>query len=429
LTPEDGAKSLSRESAPIADVLIRGLLADIVDPPADLVSACGRSLFDYAVCARGGAVCDPPQAPVSDSAERLAAVLGILGSLLDRDDVHLPSLSHPGSVIWPVVIALGSESASTGDELVRAAILGYEVVGRVACAAGPEHRRLWHPTSTAGVIGAAAAAACLLRLDEDAAVSAVGHATSLAAGAAQALLEGSATKFVHRASAASGGILAARCAGAGLRGTRFGFEGERGFFAATSSVERAGDVLTAGEAWVIEEVVHRYYASNGFSHAAIEAANGLAAEGIGDSIGSVVVTVPEAAIAAVGSVAPRTRDEAWWSAPYAVCVTLLYGPERLEQTDLFDDVAVRRLLERTTIRAGADETSSVTVDGQTCAKVAFKGHPALPLTAGDLMSKGRRLDPSSQPRWEDLQIAGKPAGAAARLLQFILRAQAPRPPG
>src|SRR5260221_504748 len=80
----------------------------------------------------------------------------------NREHIHWPSLTHPGGVVWPVVLTAGLEANASVEQLVSAAALGYEVVVRLALAYGAGHRRFWQPTASAGVAGAAAAAAELL---------------------------------------------------------------------------------------------------------------------------------------------------------------------------------------------------------------------------------------------------------------------------
>src|SRR5690606_21665088 len=112
-------------------------------------------------------------------------------ALHDRDDVHWPSLTHPGAVVWTVLRQAGAE----GEERWRAAHAGYEVTCRLGRALGPDHRRHFHATTTAGTVGAAVAAALALGTDP---VAAAGHAISLAGGSIVALLERSPTRLLHR---------------------------------------------------------------------------------------------------------------------------------------------------------------------------------------------------------------------------------------
>jgi 2-methylcitrate dehydratase PrpD len=323
----------------------------------------GRSLFDYLACIEAGRRAYPG---LPDAAA---------ACLLDRDDLHWPSVTHPGAVIWAVVRECGGDA--------RAAAAGYEATARLGLALGSEHRRHWHSTATAGTVGAAIAAATALGLDEDGILAAACHATSVAGGSILAILERSGTRFFHRAHAAAAGIAAARAAERGLTATRGGLEPDRGLFAATGG-SPAG-LHAAREQLAIEETTFRIYATTGFAHAAVEAAHELAPI---DSAGSVVVEAPPAAVALAGNADPRSDEEAWWSVPYAVAVALL-GLD-LENRALLHDPRVRGLLDRIELREGA--VSRVEVDGReaSCAEAHVPSD-------NELAEKWRTLNPDLEP--------------------------------
>jgi 2-methylcitrate dehydratase PrpD len=326
----------------------------------------GRALFDYLACLEAGRQAQPglPDA--------------VAACLLDRDDLHWPSLTHPGAVIWAVVQECGGDA--------RAAAAGYEATARLGLALGPEHRRHWHVTATAGTVGAAIAAAIAQGLEEDGIVAAAGHAISVAGGSILAILERSSTRFFHRAHAARAGIAAADAAEAGLAATRGGLEPDRGLFAATGG--SPVDVDAARDELAIEETTFRIHATTGFAHAAVEAAQELAPI---DGAGRVVVEVPPATVALAGNSDPRTDEEAWWSVPYAVAVTLL-GLD-LEDRALLHDARVRSLLERIELREGG--VSRVEVDGReaSCAEAHVP-------TDDELAVKWRTLNPEIEPPFE-----------------------------
>jgi 2-methylcitrate dehydratase PrpD len=73
------------------------------------------------------------------SGSRLQAEGSALGnsaaaSALDLDDGHRLAAGHPGASIIPAVLAVGEEVKATGDELLSAIIIGYEVGTRVSSA-------------------------------------------------------------------------------------------------------------------------------------------------------------------------------------------------------------------------------------------------------------------------------------------------------
>ena len=125
-----------------------------------------------------------------------AAVIG------DRDDIHWPSLTHPGAIVWTALRTTKVEEPL----LWRAAHAGYEVTARLGRALGAEHRRYWHATTTAGTVGGAVAAALALGTDP---VNAAGHAISVTGGSILCILERTGTRIVHRDHAV---VTALRCA-------------------------------------------------------------------------------------------------------------------------------------------------------------------------------------------------------------------------
>jgi 2-methylcitrate dehydratase PrpD len=345
--------------------------------------AAGRALFDFAACATAGHAAVEGFAAAGEPALSAAAA-----HALDRDDLHWPSVTHPGSIVWPVVLVVGND-----ETRVPAAAAGYETTARIGLALGAPHRRYWHATATAGTVGAAVAAAVALGLDEEAATAAAGHAISVAGGSIECVLEHSRTVVFHRAHAAATGIAAARAAAAGLGATRAGLEAERGFFASTAPGSDPEAVLAPRERLALEELTFRFYASTGFAHAAIDAALEL---GVVDPAGisSIQIELPPGAAALAGSLDPQDAESAWWSVPYAVAVTLLGGD--LEQQPP-DDAAVRALLAKTVVVAREEPSSTVTLDGRSVTRHEHRGHHDRPLSDADLLAKWRILNPSREP--------------------------------
>jgi 2-methylcitrate dehydratase PrpD len=352
--------------------LTEGLVRASLDAAADaerIRRPAGRALFDYLACLEAGRLARPE---LPDAAA---------AALLDRDDLHWPSVTHPGAAIWTVVRERGGDAA--------AAAAGYEATARLGLALGPEHRRHWHATATAGTVGAAIAAAIAWGLGEGQVVDAAAHAISVAGGSILAMRERSGTRFFHRAHAAATGVAAARAAAAGLVGTRSGLEPESGLFAAAGGSPQP--LLAPREQLAIEETTFRIHAATGFAHAAIEAAAKL---GPVEEATRIAVDAPPAALALAGNADPQTDEEAWWSVPYAVAVTLL-GFD-LEDRSLLDDPRVRSLLGCIELSEGP--VSRVEVDGREAA--CAQAHVP---TDEELVAKWRTLNPALEPPLELLQ--------------------------
>lgn len=144
-----------------------------------------------------------------------ALVNGTATHALDFDDNFDPAKAHASAVLVPAILALAEQEGAGGRACLDAYIAGLQILGRVGQGVNPIHRnRGWHATATVGAIGAAAAAARLLRLDAQRAAYAVSLATSMAAGFMSQF--GTMAKPLHAGLAAKSGILAASLARAGL---------------------------------------------------------------------------------------------------------------------------------------------------------------------------------------------------------------------
>ena len=101
------------------------------------------------------------------SAINAAWANGMAAHADETDDHHLGTRTHPGAAVVPAALAAGERANANGRELLAAIVLGYDVCVRIARALrvgviGDGERNI---VSMAGVFGAAAAAASLLRLD------------------------------------------------------------------------------------------------------------------------------------------------------------------------------------------------------------------------------------------------------------------------
>src|SRR5271155_442494 len=68
----------------------------------------------------------------------------------EQDDVHNGSVMHPGTVVFPAVIAAAQDKHVPGELMLTAAIAGYEAGIRIGEFLGRSHYRVFHTTGTAG---------------------------------------------------------------------------------------------------------------------------------------------------------------------------------------------------------------------------------------------------------------------------------------
>jgi 2-methylcitrate dehydratase PrpD len=201
-----------------------------------------------------------------------AWINGTMGHVYDFDDVHSAAGIHPGIVIVPGSLAAAETSRTGGRRLIAAMAAGYEVAGRVGIATQLSHYEPgWHSTGTVGMLGAAAAAANVLRLDAVQAAHALGAAASQAAGLRVSF--GSMMKSLHAGNACALGLRSAYLAARGFTGPLQGIEGERGFLeVACGDVDRASILAGLGERYCFVRKGYKLYSCGGVVHPALDAA-------------------------------------------------------------------------------------------------------------------------------------------------------------
>jgi len=330
-----------------------------------------------------------------------AAAAAAAAHALDRDDIHWDAVTHPGSVVWPVVLGLGAEVGATGPQVLAAAVAGYEACVRMATFLGPQHRRWFHSTATAGTIGAASAAAILLCPEDGALANALGHAISVIGGSAQCLGEHSGTQVFHRSHAVRSGIAAARAAADGLPATHLGFEGTGGLLAGPEPAERARAALIDDRPAAIGTTSIRLYATAGWNQAAAEAAAAQPRSALRESSELAVHVHPAAADVSSGPAACG-RDR-WWSLEWSVATALVTADPQVSPEAPVSDEAMRERLALTMVVVG-DQPSPLTASvslsaagrpASTTAVSCPSGHYANPASTEQLAAKWSRMNEAS----------------------------------
>jgi 2-methylcitrate dehydratase PrpD len=269
---------------------------------------------------------------------------------LDFDDTHSDSVSHISTVACPASLAVGEANSLPGGEVLAAIVGASEVITRLGMAAsGRFHARGFHPTAICGVFGATTAAARLTGADVPTTASALGIAGSMASGLFAYLEDGTATKPIHPAWAAHGGILAARLASLGAEGPPSVVEGKFGLYHAFLGVERGeidmdSELLDLGTHWETPRIAYKPFPVCHFMHGSLGAtADALDGRTLSpDEIADVVVTVPEAGVSLVlepadAKKAPRSDYEGKFSLQYSVASMLVRGHVSVQD---FSDEAI-----------------------------------------------------------------------------------------
>ncbi|MCA1846761.1 MAG: MmgE/PrpD family protein, partial [Actinobacteria bacterium] len=244
----------------------------------------------------------------------------------------------PSAVLVPTLLALGDACDSSGEALLDAFRRGLETDRAVAGVIGIEghYQAGWHATSTIGTLGAAAAAARLLRLPVEATRHCLGLAATMAGGSRQNF--GTMTKPLHAGLAAEQGILAAQLARRGFTADPDQLEGPMGFLAlfgeeAAFPGPQPGIIPGSGPekpAGLNVKLHPCCYAT----HAAIDATLELAASLPPTAqVLTIDVVMPLGGLAPLIHHRPTDGTQAKFSLEYAVAVALLDGAVTLASFD------------------------------------------------------------------------------------------------
>jgi 2-methylcitrate dehydratase PrpD len=203
----------------------------------------------------------------------LAAMANAAAShVAEQDDVHNGSVFHPATVVFPPALACAQAIGASGEELLVAAVVGYEVGIRVGEFLGRSHYKVFHTTGTAGTLAAAAAVGRLLKLSPEQMLNAFGSAGTQSAGLWEFLRDAADSKQLHTAHAASTGLMSAYIAQAGFTGAEHILEGKQGLAAGMSSDSDPSKLVDRlGSRWTLAETSFKYYASCRHTHPAADA--------------------------------------------------------------------------------------------------------------------------------------------------------------
>lgn len=368
--------------APVIDNSLTERLAHhLARPVDDATRARARlHLLDWLGCVAGAL--RSPVAAVVRRLDRPAAMrAAFLGNVLEMDDVHRSSILHPGPVVWPAVLGAASMAA-----MLDAAVRGYEATIAVGATFDARHYAHFHNTATAGVFGAAAAAA-----DAATMADALGLAGSVSGGLWQMRHEPVTAKQWHVAHAVATGMAAADCARAGVTGPRLVLEGPQGLYAATCDAPRP---MLLSEGWRIAEVSFKPWGACRHAHPAIDAALAL-----GGLDGPILVETYRDALIFCDRPDPATPHEAKFSLQHSVAVVAERGVPQLADFEPDAIAALAGARARVTVREGADFSARfpehygarVSAGGASVERIDTLGDPERPLSADGVEAKARAL--------------------------------------
>ncbi len=347
----------------------------------------------------------------SQSSAFMAALVNSAAShVVELDDLHKGSILHPAAAVIPAALAMAEREGASGQELLTAIVIGYEVAIRAGEAMGPSHYQFWHTTGTCGTFGAAAAAGKILGLSKPELVMALGTAGTQAAGLWEFLVDGAMSKQLHPAKAAADGILSALLAEQGFTAASRIFEGEKGFAQAMAK-ECDLDRLIKGlgtEPPRIQSTSFKAHAACYHIHSAIDAVMEIRRKHSlrPADVNSVRIALYPAALDLLEKIAPQDPYSAKFNIPFCVATALVYEQVGLSAftADRLDDPKIKEVMRRISLVRDSELgkvyperwpaiAEITTKAGQThAARIDFpRGDPKNPMSREELEAKFNNL--------------------------------------
>lgn len=204
--------------------------------------------------------------------DRYSAALanGSASDWAELDEGYRRVICHAGIYCLPALMAEAEAEGHSTEDLLRALVLGYEIVGRVArCFTFPN--LVLHPHGSLAAVGGAAAISMLRRGPVDVAVGAISSAaTMVLPGPYTHPINGSLVRNVWPGIAAQTALRATDWAAHGIKGLPTALHDVfADAFGATPDLTQLTGEL--GENWAISDGYHKVFACCQYGHAAIEA--------------------------------------------------------------------------------------------------------------------------------------------------------------
>jgi 2-methylcitrate dehydratase PrpD len=274
----------------------------------------------------------------------LAAYLNAMAAnIADYDDTHPATVIHPTAPVAPALFAYAENQGASGEELLRAFIIGAEIECRLGIAMSPYHyAHGWHITSTCGVFGSAIGVGVLAGLNVDQLTYAIANASAQSAGMVETL--GTMSKSISVGNAARGGLMSALLAAEDFSGPDAPLEGVRGYLSVYSD-EPKGEALVGklGEVWEIGKNTFKPYPVGVVLNPILQACLDFHQRGLfaAEDVASVELTGHPLLQQRADRAHVTTGRESQVSAQHAIAIALRRGRAGLAE---FDDAAVAETL-------------------------------------------------------------------------------------
>jgi 2-methylcitrate dehydratase PrpD len=337
-------------------------------------------------------------------------------NILDFDDTfETGALGHPAATIIPPALAVAEEVGASGEALLTAVVVGYDVYARIgmACRPSVERSRQVRGLAPWQIFGTAAAVAHILGLSTEAMARAFGLAALHAPVPSVGKIYEERPMWSLKNNygwTAMGGVLGAQYAEGGLHANHSILDGDTGFWVMAGSDRCDFSLLTRGlgQHYSILDTSFKPYPSCRHTHSTLDAIRQIMQRGNFEAGQVRRVRVRSCdKIKAFADYRPQSYMDAQFSLPYVVAMLLLREPvgQGWVEGEKWQNARVLEVADRVLIEVDPDAEaefargnirSHVTIQFEEGheeeAEVTYPlGHPVNPMTEGDILAKFRGL--------------------------------------
>ena len=291
---------------------------------------------------------------IKTSAVNAALTNGMFGHADETDDFEPVTKSHPGCSVVPAALAMAERAGSSGEHLLRAVALGYDLCCRFLLALDPDAVRGGHRSAegTSSTMGSVGAAASIARLDEAGMRYALSYAAQQVSGVWSWVRDAEHVEkaFDFAGMGARNGVTAATMAEAGLTGVWDVLEGEHNVLQALSLDPRPNEMVKdLGSRFYVTETAIKPYSVGYPIQAALDAfftlyrEHGLTTE----NVESITVRLPRDGAGVVNN---RSMPDV--NCQHMIAVALMDGEVTFESTHAYErmsDPATLAIKDRVTL--------------------------------------------------------------------------------
>lgn len=298
---------------------------------------------------------------------------GLNGHALDLDDGTNSGIIHLGSPIFSLLIPLSQRYEVGIEDMLRAAIVGYEASYTMAVSIQPLHKAMgYHATGTCGTLGATIAASYMLGFSSEERFQSFASACVAASGMLKVLDGGSELKPYNVAKTALISLTALQLGKSGFKGHPDPLGG-RGFFKMMTGKENVElKPVLLNNTYAIMKSYTKPYASCRYTHPSVEAAILMRGSVKAEDVKEINIRTYDLAVSGHDHTDIRGSYSAKMSIPYATAAGLLYGKAGLQEfsENAVKDEKILRLTKK--VKVSSDEKLSAMFPSIQAAVVAIK---------------------------------------------------------